>query len=196
MYGKKDSSEAYKESDYGYLDILNQRAGYPSAKRAGESLCVAYGMEHDVDTVIVRPGHIYGPTIQEYDSRASAQFTRDAVDGKDIAMKRRGMQRRSYCHTIDCATAILTVLLKGVRAEAYNISNPQSICTISEIAHEIAKVAGVNVIYDIPSEEEQKSYNLMDNSSLNSDKLESLGWKPLMSLEYGVKSMIDTLKKR
>lgn len=193
VYGQKDDNEPYSEGDYGYLDILNQRAGYPSAKRAGESLCVAYGMEYDVDAVMVRPGHIYGPFVLDSDNRASAQFTRDAMNGVDIVMKSKGEQLRSYCYALDCASAILSALLEGEMGSAYNISNPNSICTISDLAHAIAKAAGVEVVYDLPSEEEQKSYNLMSNSSLNSDKLEALGWKPVYTLEHGVERMIKTL---
>ena len=50
--------DPYFENDYGFLDILNQRASYPSSKRAAETLCVAYSLEYNLDTVIVRPGHI------------------------------------------------------------------------------------------------------------------------------------------
>ena len=195
VYGKREGCEPYSENDYGYLDILNQRAGYPSSKRTGESLCIAYGMEYDVDTVMVRPGHIYGSTIQKSDNRASAQFTRDAVSGNDIVMKSKGGQLRSYCYTLDCASAILTVLLRGEKGNAYNISNPNSICSISDIAHAIAAAVGVKVIFDIPTEMEKKSYSFMDNSSLTSEKLELLGWKPAYTLEFGVGRMIKILKE-
>lgn len=195
VYGQKKDNEPYFENDYGYLDILNQRASYPSSKRAGESLCIAYGQEYCVSTVIVRPGHIYGPSIQMTDNRASAQFTRNAVEGKNIIMKSKGEQLRSYCYTLDCASAILTVLINGKENNAYNISNPNSVCTISDIAHTIAETAGVQVIFDLPTEEEQKSYNLMNNSSLNSEKLEALGWTAKKNLHSGVESMIKVLKK-
>lgn len=195
VYGKRHEQKAYSEEDYGFLDILNERAGYPSSKRNGEALCIAYGMEYNVDTVIIRPGHIYGPTIQSSDNRASADFTRRAVEGKNIIMKSMGNQLRSYCYVVDCATALLTVLINGERGNAYNISNPNSICTIRDIAEAIAEKAGVNVIFDIPTEAERKSFNLMSNSSLSSEKLESLGWIPAFSLESGVDSMIEILKR-
>ena len=194
VYGKKQTSNPYSEEDYGYLDILDIRAAYPSSKRTGETLCIAYENEHNLDSVIVRPGHIYGPTIQDSDNRASAQFTRDAIAGTDIVMKSKGEQLRSYCYSLDCASAMLSVLLFGEKGNAYNISNPNSICSISDIAHAIADAANVNVIFDIPTETEKKSYNLMDNSSLTSNKLEMIGWKPIYSLEHGVGRMIKILK--
>ena len=46
-------------------------------------------------------------------------------------MKSAGSQLRSYCYSLDCATALLAILLSGESQNAYNISNPNSIITIS-----------------------------------------------------------------
>ncbi|GAA5039078.1 NAD-dependent epimerase/dehydratase family protein [Microbacterium fluvii] len=194
VYGQKDGMQPFAEDDYGFLDILNTRAGYPSSKRAGESLCVAYGMEYGVDSVIVRPGHIYGPSIRPSDNRASAEFTRLAVAGEDVVLKSRGAQLRSYCTSLDCASAILTVLVAGERASAYNISNPHSICTISDIAEAIAAAAGVEVRYDLADDVPAGAHSLMQNSSLDSGRLEALGWTPAFDLERGVERMLAALK--
>ena len=190
MYGQKKEKRPFFESDYGFVDVLNPRACYPSSKRAAETMCAAYHEEFGVDFVVVRPGHIYGPTITDTDSRASAQFTRKAKAGEDIVMKSAGLQLRSYCYTLDCASAILTVLLKGGCGEAYNISNPQSVVTISELAECMAKAAGVNVVFEQATVQESKSYNMMDNSSLDSSKLEKLGWNGCYNLEKGIVSTI------
>ena len=191
VYGRKDERRPFEENDYGFVDILNPRASYPSSKRAAETLCSAYSAEYGLDTVIVRPGHIYGPTITDSDSRASAQFTRKAKAGEDIVMKSAGSQLRSYCYTLDCASAILTVLINGEKGGAYNISNLNSIATIREMAEALAKAGNVNIVFENPSDAEQKSYNLMDNSSLESYKLERLGWNALFNITKGA---LRTLK--
>jgi len=195
VYGQKEGMDPYSENDYGYLDILNERAGYPSSKRAGESLCVAYGMEYGIDSVIVRPGHIYGPSIRNSDNRASAQFTRMAFGGDDVVLKSRGHQLRSYCYSLDCASAILAVLIRGERANAYNISNPHAICTMGEIAEAIATAGGVEVVYDLPQGADTETHNLMENSSLASGKLEALGWTPEFDVERGVTRMLAALRE-
>ena len=190
VYGKKESAEPYRETDYGFVDILNPRACYPSSKRAAETLCAAYRDEYDVDFVVGRPGHIYGPTITEFDSRASAQFTRSAVAGDDIVMKSAGSQIRSYTYSLDCASAILTVLLSGKSGEAYNISNSSSLVTIREFAECLATTAGVQLVFEQASTTEKKSYNMMDNSSLFSEKLEQLGWKGCFDLQSGIRATL------
>lgn len=191
VYGNKNESRPYHESDYGYVDILNPRACYPSSKRAAETMCAAYREEYGVDFVVVRPGHVYGPSITETDSRASAQFTRKVVDRENIVMKSAGTQLRSYTYTLDCASAILTVLLKGKCGEAYNISNPQSVVSIREMAEYMAKATGVKVVFEQASDLEKRSYNMMDNSSLDSSKLEDLGWRGRYGIEEGVVSTLN-----
>lgn len=194
VYGNKREFRPYVEDDYGYVDILNQRASYPSSKRAAETLCIAYGQEYDLGTVIVRPGHIYGPTITASDNRASAQFTRNAVAGENIVLKSAGNQLRSYCYVLDCASAILTVLINGETGNAYNISNPHSIVTISDIAKALAKAANTEVVYEEMSELEKQGANMMTNSSLDSKKLESLGWSDAFSLEEGTRKTVEILR--
>lgn len=194
VYGKKNDSHPYLDNEYGYLDILNARSCYPSAKRLCETMCSAYYQEYQVNTVIVRPGHVYGPSITQNDTRASSDFLRMAARGNDIVMKSPGLQIRSYCYTCDCISAMLVVLLHGKTAEAYNISNPDSICSIREIAESIAECGGVNIRFEVPSDIEKRGYNLMDNSSLDSSKLESLGWKGLFDLQEGVKHSLAILR--
>lgn len=192
VYGnRKDSNrEAYKETDYGYVDILNPRACYPLGKRAAETLCASYAQEYGVDFVIVRPGHIYGPSITKSDNRASAAFTRDVIAGNNIVMKSAGAQLRSYCYTLDCASAILAVLINGESGNAYNISNKDSVVSIRDIAEAFAEAGNVKVVFENPSDVEKKSYNLMSNSALNAERLEALGWKAVFDLDRGVRATL------
>ena len=194
VYGIKKEERAYVEDDYGFVDILNARACYPNSKRTAETLCIAYREEYKVNTVIVRPGHIYGPTITDIDSRASAQFTRNAMKGQDIIMKSEGNQLRSYCYTLDCASAILTVLLNGEIGNAYNISNKNSVITIRELAETFARVSKSKVVYENATDFEKKGYNLMENSALNAEKLEALGWRAHFDVLEGVSKTICMLK--
>lgn len=192
IYGNRvdNQSKPYKEEDYGYIDILNPRACYPNGKRAAETLCASYGAEYDTDFVITRLGHIYGPSITEADTRASADFTKNAAEGHDIIMKSAGNQLRSYCYTLDCATAILTVLINGEAGNAYNVSNSFSIISIRDFAEIMAHYGGVNIVFENASDSEKKGYNLMTNSALDAEKLEKLGWKSSFSIERGIKATL------
>ncbi len=195
VYGRKSGNQPYRETDYGFVDELNPRACYPMAKRAVETLCASYRKEYGADFVIARPGHIYGPEMTETDSRASAQFARNAAAGQDIVMKSAGSQLRSYCYSLDCASAILTILIEGKSGEAYNISNPASVVSIREIAEAFAQAAGRKIIFENPSDEEASGYNMMDNSSLDGTKLEALGWRAQYGIPEGVARTVEILRE-
>lgn len=194
VYGKKEGSEPYREQEYGFVDILNPRACYPSAKRAAETLCAAYAQEYGVETVIVRPGHVYGPTATPEDNRASTQFPRDALVGREIVMKSAGTQLRSYCYVLDCASAIVAVLLNGQTGRAYNISNRNSVVTIRQMAQAFADAAGCDLVFENATDAEKRSYNLMDNSALAAGSLEELGWYGLFDMDAGAKATLDAMR--
>ena len=195
VYGKVESSQPIPETACGPIDILNSRSSYGQSKRAAETLCSSYISQLNSDIVIVRPGHIYGPTASRSDKRVSSSFMYDAFDGKDLVLKSKGEQIRSYTYCLDCALAILCVLAKGNNGEAYNISNPNSICNIAEMAQAFADAADVKLKFEIPEAEEKKAFNPMNNSSLTSNKLESLGWKPVFTKEEGFEHSIKILKE-
>ena len=195
VYGKKEHNRPSKTDEYGWIDLLNPRSSYSIGKCAAETLCVSYHEEYGVDSVIVRPGHIYGPTALKSDNRVSSAWAYAVADGDNIVMKSDGAQLRSYCYCLDCASAILTVLLKGECRHAYNISNPDSIITIAEMAELLADHAGAKLIKEVPTETEKKGFNPMSNSSLDSSDLLALGWKGQFDANRGFGHTIEILRE-
>ena len=195
VYGEKEGSEPYKEGQYGYIDLLKARNSYSVGKRAAETLCASYADEYCVESVIVRPGHIYGPTASPYDNRVASAWAYAVAKGEDIVMKSDGAQIRSYCYCLDCASAMLKVLLCGENCHAYNISNPDSIINIRQMAEILVKSAGVELKMELPTEEERKGFNPMSNSSLESTSLTGLGWKGCFDAEAGFAHTVQILKE-
>ena len=193
VYGKKVNDEPSKINDHGWIDILNPRSSYSIGKCAAETLCASFADEYGVDSVIVRPGHIYGPTANESDNRVSSAWAYAAARGKDMVMKSDGSQIRSYCYCLDSASAILTVLLKGQSIHAYNISNPDSIISIKDMACILSRTAGVTLKIELPTEDERKGFNPMKNSSLDSKELLELGWIGLFDAETGFSHTVRIL---
>ncbi len=194
VYGKKESDQPYREDEYGYIDLLNPRNSYSVGKRAAETLCASYAAEYGVDSVIVRPGHIYGPTAAATDNRVSSAWAFSAASGESIVMKSDGSQIRSYCYCLDCASAILKVLLRGESLHAYNISNPDSVISIRSMAEILADAAGVALKTELPTDAEKKAFNPMSNSSLDSRELIALGWKGLFDAERGFSHTVEVLR--
>ena len=195
IYGENpDVTDGFSEDSFGKIDSMNPRACYPESKRAAETLCASYIRQYGVDAVVARLCYIYGPTITGSNSRADAQFLRKALAGEDIVMKSTGSQLRSYCYAADAVSALITVLAKGETGLAYNIANRESVHTIREYAETLAKLAGVNVVFDLPPEAERAGYSTVSRAVQNPARLEGLGWKAQYPLEKGMANMLGILK--
>lgn len=194
VYGEGDGS-VFTEDYSGYVNPMALRSCYPSAKRASESLCVAYGSQYGVDINVIRPCHIYGPYFTETDTRAYAQFIRNAISRKDIVLKSSGAQFRSWCYVVDCVAAILYITLLGNNGEAYNIADNSSNVSIRDFAETVAGLAGCNVTFATPDSIEAAGYNTVSKSIFDTKKLESLGWKPVGAFKDNVRVTINELVK-
>lgn len=185
IYGNNTDHE-FTEDDLGEVDTKIARSCYPESKRAAETLCVSYSAQYGVKTNIARLCYVYGATITETNSRADAQFLRNALNGEDIVMKSKGLQRRTYCYIADCVSALLYILIHGENAGVYNIANPNSIVSVAEYAQTLANIAGVELKFELPDAVEAQGYSKQADSILSAQKLINLGWKPQFDLREGL----------
>ncbi len=175
VYGEGDGRD-FSEEYSGYVNPLLPRSCYPSSKRAAETLCSSYASEFNANIVIARPCHIYGPHFTDNDNRAFAQFIKNILHNEDIVMKSSGKQYRSWCYVVDCASALLHILLKGSSCQAYNVADRASNISVRELAELVAEIGGKKVIVDTPSSDEARGFNVVTKSVYSTEKLESLGW--------------------
>ena len=194
VYGKKTTEKPFVEGIYGEVDIDSIRSSYVIAKRAAEMMCKAYSSEYDVDTVIVRPGHIYGPSAKRNDRRISSDFAFKAAYGEKLEMKSSGLQKRSYCYSVDCAIQILTALMKGEKGQAYNVGH-DDVVTIKEMAEIYADAGSVALTATEPTKDEVRAFNPMRNSALDNSKLKKLGYKDTFSVNEGLRHTVEILKE-
>lgn len=194
IYGKLDTDE-YCETDYGIIDLDVIRSCYPESKRSSELLFRAYADEYSVNCVIVRLPSVYGPTMKMNDSKAHAQFIKNALSGHDIVLKSDGLQKRSYLYVKDAVSGIFSVLFHGESQEVYNISNENSIASIYEVANTVADLCGMKVVYDLPDEVEKKGFSKPQNCVLFNKKIRELGWEGKYTLNDGLKETISMLSR-
>lgn len=194
VYGTTKDLERIGEDDYGTIDALKVRSCYPLSKKGCETLAVSYSDEYSLPVKIGRLSYIFGPGMKEGDSKIVAVFPKCIADGKDIVMKSRGEQLRSYTYVTDAITALLTILLDGENGQAYNIASKKCITTIAGIAHTLVEAfpeKGLKVVFDLPTEQEAKGFSLIENAVLDSQKLETLGWEPEIYLKDGLVRIVE-----
>ncbi|MEY8575490.1 NAD-dependent epimerase/dehydratase family protein [Oscillospiraceae bacterium 21-37] len=196
VYGQPDENQDdFVEGYCGVLDLSSPRSCYPEGKRAAEVLCQSYRSQFGADVVIVRPCHLFGPTMSRKDSRAVAEFLWAAAEGRDIVLKSDGLKERSHCYVIDAVQGLLFALEKGESGQAYNIADRRYQMTIRAFAEQAAEAGGFRVVFDLPSDMESRGYSRVSRQVLCADRLESLGWQPAHSIQEGIPETIKILRE-
>lgn len=196
VYGELKGQDIYLENMSGIIDQTVLRNGYPESKRCSELLVRSYVDEYGVNAIIARLPSVYGPTMLESDSKAHAQFIRNALNGENIVLKSKGEQTRTYCYVLDVVSALFKILCAGKNGEIYNVSNENSIASIAEVAKTCAEIAGTKVVFDLPSEVETKGFSRSRNCILDNKKLKDLGWSGKYSLREGLEETLEYLRKK
>lgn len=191
-YGQIEFEKDITEEQFGAINFHRIRSGYPESKRTAELLCASYLAQYQVESVIVRLGYIYGPTMTPWDSKVVAQLLRSALAEQNLVLKSKGTQRRSYCYVADAVAGIFKALFDGEAGEVYNVADKNSIVTISQLAEAIGEHSGCSLIYDIPDTiDVDKPLEFV----LNTTKLENLGWESKVPLKEGIDRTLKMLAK-
>lgn len=195
IYGQSDIDGGFDEDSCGYTDPLSPRSCYPMSKLAAENLCVCYLRQYGVESIIVRPSHVYGPTSTKQDTRAVTAFLQHAATGQDIVMYSEGTQVRNYCYVFDCVEGVLCALTRGVPGRAYNIADEKSIVSIKELADLIAELGKVNVIIDLPNEKMRSGFTSITHGVLNAKAMKQLGWTAKVHVREGLEETLSVLRE-
>jgi nucleoside-diphosphate-sugar epimerase len=192
VYGKVEKIPT-KESDYGYIDLLNIRSCYSEGKRAGEALCVAWFHQHNVPAKIVRPFHTYGPRMEIGDGRVFADFVEDILENRNITLFSDGAATRAFCYISDAITGFFTVLLNGESATAYNIGSGVEI-SIVDLAEKLVEEFSEKNISIIRKQRKDSDYLVspIDRACPDISLTEELGWLASISVEKGFRRVLDS----
>lgn len=199
-FGITDPSlECVRENDLGYIDVMNVRSSYSESKRMCELLCASYAHEYQVPVKVARLAQTFGAGVSKDEGRVFAQFAKSAMFGEDIVLHTKGESTGNYCYTADAVAGLLTILLKGNNAEVYTVANPATTIQIKDMAQMVADSLAsgkIQVIFDIPEDALTYGYAPDVAMHLNSDKLQSLGWKPLYDLPQMYERLVQSFREQ
>ena len=185
VYGFPEKGHKVKESELGAFETMNARNSYPIAKIASETLCSSYYIQYEVPAVVLRATQTFGPGVKYNDGRVFAEFMRCATEKKDIVLKSAGLTERCYLYTADAVSAILVSLLNAQPGQVYTVANPDTYCSIQDMAQMVAdEIADgqISVVFDIVDDIEKLGYAGTLYMDLDVGKIESLGWRANINL--------------
>ena len=186
--------EPLKEDDYGYIDILKPRSSYPEGKKVAESLCAGYYNEYKAPVKIARLAQTIGSGVDYNDKRVFAEFARCVAEEKDIILKTKGETTRSYVYITDAVVAILSMLEKGKNGESYNVANPDTTCSIKEMAEMLCnKYPATKLVVKL----DDRLYPSTTKYYLSTTKYYLIsGWKAKVDLEEAYGRLIQNFKDK
>lgn len=190
IYGN-GKDEPMNELFCGYINSNTARAGYNESKRVSESLCQSFAEQYGIESCVFRLARVFGADKTKNDSKAMAQFIRNAVNGEDIVLKSKGEQKYSYVYISDAVSGIFKVLLDGKAGEAYNISADYDGKSLGEYADYIASLGGKKVVYEI---EDNPNASRALNAILDNSKIKQIGYNPKYSVCDGLKRTFEIYK--
>ena len=197
VYGQINKEDKVNEKDLGYIDLTSPRSSYPESKRMCELLCTAYSSEFDLNVSVARLAQTFGAGILPTENRVFAQFAKSVINNEDIILHTDGKSEGNYVYTADAIKGLLFLLLKGKKAEAYNISNEANHMSILQMAQLVANNFGSGISkvkIEIPKT--NMGYAPEIHMWLDNSKMKSLGWNPSYDMTESYRRMINWIENQ
>ncbi len=194
VYGKS-TKIPFKENDDRLLGSTSySRWCYSTSKSLVEHLIIANGVEKKLDYIIFRLFNVYGPGLK---GRVVDNFILKALNQKPLLINGSGKQTRCFLYIDDCIDAFYRIFKKNIKKEIFNIGQNKE-GTIIDLAKLIIRITGTKSKLILKSNQLKKFKGFQDIERRVPDnkKLKiKTSWKPMYSLEYGLRSMIADLTK-
>ena len=180
----------------GLLEPTNEP--YAIAKIAGIKMCDAYRAQYGCNFISVMPTNLYGPN-DNYDlqnSHVLPALIRKFLTAKknndpSVILWGTGSPLREFLHADDLADACLFLMDEFNEEGLVNIGTGVDL-SILDLAKMVQKVVG----YEGTIEQDTTKPDGTPRKLMDVSKLHSMGWQHKISLEEGIKSVVEEVKDK
>ncbi len=171
-------------------DPLRPRSPYAACKAGGDLLTLAFHETHGLPTLVTRGSNTFGP--HQYPEKLIPLFVTNAIDDAPLPLYADGLQVRDWLHVDDHCAAIDLVMREGAPGSAYNVGG----------GNEKANIALTRQILHLLGKPESLIRHVEDRAghdrrySVESSRLQALGWKPRRSFEEALADTVQWYRER
>ncbi len=174
----------------GNVNLLSPRAVYDEGKRFAETLTISYRRKFDLKIAIVRIFNTYGERMRAGDGRVIPTFISKALENAPLPIFGDGSQTRSFCYIEDMIDGVS----KAVEVDyplPLNLGNPveYTVLQVAEIVKRLSSSKSDNTFLPLPDSDPKKRKPDISKAK------ELLGWQPKVSLEQGLKKVIEWFRR-
>lgn len=159
---------------------------YAQTKVICEKLCEGYHRDFGVKVSVIRPFNLYG--VGQKGKLLIPEIIGQLKEGKTEIQLKASSPRRDYINVIDVAKAICMCAESHEEYEAYNVCSGQSV-SVREITEIINKYLRNKVTFNFSMSDRP---NEVDESRGSCDKLMTLGWRPTVTFEEGIRAIVES----
>jgi UDP-glucose 4-epimerase len=170
--------------------LLSPRSPYAASKAAGEALIQAFSSIYGYRPIILRIFNVYGPKQSRAYAGVVIEFIRRVLRREPPIIYGDGEQTRDFIHISDVIDAIMKAMNIERARGVFNIGSGKAV-TINQLAKLILKTLNredLKPVYAPPRPGDIK-HSIADITK--SRKI--LGFEPKISLEEGIKTLINVI---
>ena len=158
---------------------------YALTKRLGEELVLHWGRVYGMPVVSTRFFNVYGPRARTSGTYGAVfgVFLAQKIHGKPYTVVGDGTQTRDFTYVTDVAAALVKAADSDVSGEIFNVGSGSTYSV-----NLLVDLLGGPVTY-IPKRPGEPDCTFADIAKIR----RVLGWEPKISLEEGVKRMLERL---
>jgi UDP-glucose 4-epimerase len=181
------SSSCYGIPDaYPTPETAPVRAQYPYAltKHLGEELALHWGRVYGLPVVSLRFFNVYGPRSRTSGAYGAVfgVFLAQLLAGKPLTVVGDGKQTRDFTYVGDVAAAVAAAADSAIANEVMNVGTGRDVSV-----NQLVALLGAKQVIHLPKRPGEPDCTLADARKIR----ELIGWTPKVSIEQGVKIMLD-----
>ena len=181
-----------EEGAHTETDLLKPSNPYSATKAAADMLVLAWGRTYNLPYVIVRPTNNYGEG--QYVEKLIPKTCKYLKLDKKIPLHNNGTPIRNWLHAHDTARAIITIINKGVQNEIYNIAGGFEQSNYDTVSKVIKAYNGGDIENHLDLTYSRVGQDV--RYALDDSKLKSLGWRPVVSFDDTLISIVEYYKNK
>ena len=189
------TDEVYGDIDEGAhteTDLLKPSNPYSATKAAADMLVLAWSRTYNLPYVIVRPTNNYG--VGQYVEKLIPKTCKYLKLDKKVPLHNNGTPIRNWLHAHDTARAIITIINKGVQNEIYNIAGGFEQSNYDTVSKVIKAYNGGDIENHLDLTYSRVGQDV--RYALDDSKLKSLGWRPVVSFDDTLISIVEYYKNK
>ncbi len=171
-----------------YTEHMALQAGdpYSTSKACADLITQSYAETYGLNVSIIRSANIYGGGDMNLSRIIPNTINKILRNEKPVIYSGVMAFVREFIHVDDVCAAYLLIAEKGEPGEAYNVGT-NDVCKVGDMVETICELMdwenGIELV--------DKAFPEIKLQYLSSNKINSLGWYPKVTMQEGLKKTID-----